>query len=75
RDNADMTPSQVVFLWVDDAPVTGFPQAAGQEGYTIKDGNFTASGNPGPPQHKCKQRTDAPPSRALAGACFASSSG
>jgi hypothetical protein len=25
-----------------------------KEEYTIKDGNFTANGNPSPAQHKCK---------------------
>jgi len=27
--------------------------------YTIKDGKFTASGKPTPPQHKCRERISA----------------
>jgi hypothetical protein len=34
--------------------------------YTIKDGNFTANGEPTPPQHKCRQRMSALQLRAWA---------
>ena len=91
------------FGWTDDAPGTGFPQAAGElpvalhteiemlsfgrgpgqgsgarnlngqpdgtmramhnrnqkDEYSIKDGKFTANGEPTPPQHKCRQRMGA----------------
>jgi hypothetical protein len=33
--------------------------------YTIRDGKFTANGNPTPPQHRCEWRLSALPSRSI----------